>query len=674
MTTPSVDTTSRRTERARPTVDGRRADLDGLRAFAILLVVVYHVWLGRVSGGVDVFLLLSAYFLTGSFLRRADTLSLATLPAFWARRFAQLLPAAALTIAAVLSFAALALPSSQWRAVWEQAWASLTYWQNWALTEAAVDYYARTETFPSMLQHFWSLSVQGQVFVLWPLLLVAGAVLARRMQWSVRRVLAILFGAVFAVSFAYSVVVTTVAQQAAYFDTWARLWEFALGSLAALIVPRLHVGRVLGLVLGWVGVVALVTCGLVLDVGAGFPGVAALSPTLAAVALIVAGRAERPAGASALLASRPVTAVGGIAYALYLVHWPILVATMVLVDSTRVSIAEGLVVIALSLVAAWLLTRGVRAVARGIGTSTARDARLVVVSLLVVALPLASWQAASAVQAAGVSPQANPGAQVLMPWTDARADDDAPLAPLGTQLEHEWIALDGPCDDAFAPDDDRLDGSCVQTVVDPAAPTFIAVGDSHAQQWLGALLPVLQDDGWNVVALLKGGCSLAPDEDADDECREWRTAAAAYTVALPAAVAMFIGTKAVPESDQERVPAGLGRVIDGVVASGTEVLLMRDNPRFHEDMYTCLEQTPDECGRDLATVQAPANPAIALADDPHVSLLDLTEYLCPEGRCRAAIGNVAVYLDDNHLTGTYARSLAPAVRAALAEIPGIPIG
>ena len=180
--------------------------------------------------------------------------------------------------------------------------------------------------------------------------------------------------------------------------------------------------------------------------------------------------------------------------------------------------------------------------------------------------------------------------------------------------------------------------------------------------------------GWNVVALLKGGCSLAPDEDADDECREWRTAAAAYTVALPAAVAMFIGTKAVPESDQERVPAGLDRVIGEVVASGTEVLLMRDNPRFHEDMYTCLEQTPDECGRDLATVQAPANPAIALADDPHVSLLDLTEYLCPEGRCRAAIGNVAVYLDDNHLTGTYARSLAPAVRAALAEIPGIPIG
>ncbi len=636
--------------------------------------MVYHVWLGRVSGGVDVFLLLSAYFLTGSFLRRADTLSFAAVPRFWARRFAQLLPAAAVVIAAVIASSALTLPSSQWRGLWTDAWASLTFWQNRALADAAVDYYARSETFPGMLQHFWSLSVQGQAFLLWPLLMVAGVLLARAVGRSAVEVLTVGFALVFAASLAYSIHLTAVAQQAAYFDTGARLWEFALGSLAALIAPRLRVGRAFGALLGWGGIVALLLCGLVLDVGAGFPGVAALWPTLAAVAVIVSGRTERPGLAARLLSSRPLTALGGIAYALYLVHWPILVGAMVLLDRTRVSLVEGFVIIALSLLAAWALTRAVRAVTTGASGSARGDTRVIVASLLVVAIPLSAWQAASAVRAASVSPQANPGAQVLMSWLGARVEEGAPLVPLGTQLDEEWIALDGPCDDRFRPSDPDAAATCSQSLTDRDAPVFLAVGDSHAQQWLGSILPVLQEEGWNVVALLKGGCSLGPEEDGDDECRAWRAAAAAYAVDTPASVAMFIGTKAVPDSDQERLPAGLDRVVAEVAASGTDVLLMRDNPRFTEDMYACLELTPDVCARELAAVQAAENPALFLAEDPRVSALDFTEYLCPQERCLPAIGNVAVYLDDNHLTGSFARTLAPAVRAAFAQLPGIPIG
>ncbi|MGN7188996.1 acyltransferase family protein [Microbacterium enclense] len=652
----------------------RRADLDGLRALAIVLVVVYHVWLGRVSGGVDVFILMSAYFLTASFLRRSDDVGFGALPSFWLRRFAQLLPAAALTITAVLAFASMALPSPQWRAVWDQSWASLTYWQNVALADASVDYYARDEVFPSPLQHFWSLSIQGQVFLLWPIIIVGGVLIARRFGWSARTVLTVVFAALFTASFAYSVHLTAVSQQEAYFDTAARLWEFAFGSLAALVVPRLRIGRLLSIVLGWGGLIALVTCGMMLDVGAGFPGVAALWPTVAAVAIIVAGHAPHRSRASVLLVSRPLTSLGGISYALYLVHWPILVAAMVVVDSTRLGVLEGAAVIALSLAAAWALTRSVAVVADPIGASRRRDLRLIVVSLVIVALPLAAWQTASAVRAATLDPTANPGAEVLMPWFASRVQEGAALVPLGTELEDEWIALDGPCDDTHRPAQDAAAESCVQSIVDESAPTFVAVGDSHAQQWLGAILPVLQNKGWNVVALLKGGCSLGLDEDGDDDCREWRHGAADYVTASPASVAMFIGTKAIAESDEERVPAGLDRVVSAVAASGTEVLLVRDNPRFGEDMFACVEQRGEECGRDVSAVLATENPAIPLAADPRVSVLDLSQYLCPAGRCPAVIGNVAVYMDDNHLSGTYARSLSPAVQAALAQIPGIPIG
>lgn len=652
----------------------RRADLDGLRAFAIVLVVVYHVWLGRVSGGVDVFLLVSAYFLTASFLPRLDGLRLASLPAFWSRRFAQLLPAAALTVVGVLGFTALALPSSQWSGLWQQAWASVFYTQNVALADASVDYYARTEVFPSPLQHFWSLSVQGQVFVLWPVLILAAVLLARAMRRSATTVLTVLFAVVFLVSFAYSVHLTSTDQQVAYFSTGARLWEFALGSLAALVLPRIRVSAAVGMVLGWAGVLALVACGLVLDVGTGFPGVAALWPTLAAIAVIAAGQAERPRGASAFLAARPLRALGGISYALYLVHWPILIAAMVILDSTRIGPVEGAVVIALSVVVAWSLTRAVAAFSGRIGVSVRRDTRLIVAALLVVAVPLGAWQTAEAVRTAVADPQANPGARVLMPWTGARAEADAPLVPRGTSLEEEWVALDGPCEGRYRLDDEEFADTCVQSIVGPDAPTFVAVGDSHAQQWLGAFIPVLEDAGWNVVALLKGGCSLGPDEDAEDECRAWRAGAAAYVETRSFDVAMFVGTKAVPDAPDERLPAGLDRVVEAVAASGTEVLLVRDNPRFREDMFACLEQRGEECARPASDVLAAENPSLPLSDDPRVSVVDLSPYLCPESLCLPAIGNVAVYMDDNHLSGTYARSLAPAVQAALAQIPGIPIG
>lgn len=139
-----------------------RADIDGLRTLAILLVVVYHVWLGRVSGGVDVFLMISAFFLTDSLTRRVIGGERLRLGAFWLRRFRRLLPAAAVTLLGVLGAVFLLYPPRTWSAVWTDTWASLFYVQNWHLAFSSVDYYARSAASTSPLQHFWSLSVQGR--------------------------------------------------------------------------------------------------------------------------------------------------------------------------------------------------------------------------------------------------------------------------------------------------------------------------------------------------------------------------------------------------------------------------------------------------------------------------------------------------------------------------------
>lgn len=669
------------TLRVRRRVDApapRRADIDGLRAFAIVLVVVYHVWLGRVSGGVDVFLLVSAYFLTASFLRRSNILRPADLVVFWARRFGRLVPAAAVTIFGVLAFAAAFVPGSQWQSIWAQSWASLFYVQNRELSATAVDYYARTEVFPSFLQHFWSLSVQGQVFVLWPILILAAVLITRASGWAVRTVATVMFGTVFVISLAYSVQLTAADQQVAYFSTPARLWEFALGSLAALLFPRLTLPVRLSALLGWVGIVALVTCGIVLDVGAGFPGSAALWPTLAAVAIILAGQTARPESSSSyrFLASKPLRFVGSSAYALYLVHWPVLVGYMTLTDSTNVGLGGGLIVIAISFIAAMIVQRTVELPIGRLMGGLRRNTVIVVTSILVVVVPLGAWQVADGVRTATSSPESNPGAAVLMPWLATRATIDAPVVPSSTRLDADWVELDGACQGAFQPVGTEVASTCVQTEPVAGAPTFLVIGDSHAQQWLGAVLPILRDEGWNVVALLKGGCAFAPGEDATEACGTWREQAEDYAATLAADVVMLVGTKAVPMSPEERVPVGLEQRVDALAESGSQVILMRDNPRFDFDMYRCWEESGSDgsCDVPVSTLLAQENPADGLTKEGAVYSLDLTEFVCPDGVCTPVVGNVAVFLDDNHLSATYASSLSPAVEAALQLIPGIPLG
>src|SRR5699024_7051153 len=315
-----------------------RRELHGLRAVALGLVAVYHIWLGRVSGGVDVFLFLSAFFLTGTFVRRLESGRPLGIPRYWLHTFKRLLPPAAVTILLVLGGTAALLPSSMWPTIMQEAVASAAYLQNLLLVLLQVDYHARDAGTASPLQHFWSLSVQGQAFVVWPLLFLLVVGRARR-GLSVRRPLIALVAVSGAASLVWSILSTGTQQQIAYFDTAARMWEFAAGSLLALALPvldeltgarrpedgappRLRVPRAL---VGWAGIAALLACGVLVDVSALFPGWIALWPLAAAGAVVVAGHSGLRWGVDALLSTRPAAFIGDISYALYLVHWPVLV-------------------------------------------------------------------------------------------------------------------------------------------------------------------------------------------------------------------------------------------------------------------------------------------------------------------------------------------------------------
>lgn len=651
-----------------------RPDIDGLRAVSILLVVSYHVWFGRVSGGVDVFLMLSAFFLTRGFLRRMTGPSPVSPLAHLLGVFRRLLPAAAVTLVGILALVRVVYPPTAWRAVWEQTWASLAYVQNWLLAADAVDYYARTEI-PSPLQHFWSMSVQGQAFVLWILLLALCQVVVRRRGLSPDRVVAVVFSAVFAVSFAYSVVHTATAQQSAYFNTGARLWEFAAGSLLVVALPHVRLAAGARAILGWVGLVGLLVLGAVLDVQGGFPGFLALWPILCAAAIVVSGSTDvRGAGPARLLASRPLQAVGRDAYALYLVHWPVLVTFLVLNERTEVGLVGGAGIVALSLVLAraltWAIDRPVRAWRRGDASPLAPVA-VVTAAATVVVLPLGAWQVSTWAEQRAIAARAealNPGAAVVRDPSLPEPPADAALLPLPTLLEEEWVQLENLCAGDWTPEEEILVGTCFEAPhVSRASRTIAVIGDSHAQQATGALLPVAEANGWGVVSLVKGGCSMGLDEPGlDEQCDDWRRAAIALVERVVPDAVLTVVTRSDAGEDDETLRPGIEHFLDRMGGAGIEVLAMRDNPRFAFDMYNCVIEADDPltCAVPRSASLADHNPAGHLAR-PGVHLLDLTPWICPDDLCAGVIGNVAVYRDDNHLTRLYARTLGPSLAEQL---------
>lgn len=667
-------------------VSSHRADIDGLRALAILLVVVYHVWLGRVSGGVDVFLMVSAFFLTGSFARRMQEGRPLQLGSFWIRRFLRLVPAAAVTIAGVLAVAFLAFPRTEWPRVWSEAWSSLFYVENWTLAFSEVDYYARASQTPSVFQHFWSLSVQGQVFLLWPLLLAGVWLTLRTRRHLIVPALFAVFGIIFVVSLVFSVLETNSAQDFAYFDTRTRLWEFAAGSLVALALPALR-GPIRGAAtLGWIGVLGIVVCGIVIDVQGGFPGYLALWPILCAALVIIAGRDGARGGPTAFLASRPLRYVSRDAYALYLVHWPVLVIWMVFSGRSEPGMLAGLGIIGLSLVLARLLSRFVEQPvreAKALKGSKKLGIGVLVAAVLVVAVPLGAWQGTivqrtDAIQAS--ASQGYPGAAQIDSPIDL-AGIDLPLIPDPTALDAEWVYLGQECTGDLVALEPALEDSCTQTVraADPGTRRVLVMGDSHAQQLMSPLRVSAEGQDWELIALLRGGCSIAigapststdtapSSETASDaaSCEEWRSAAIDYALRVQPEAVYLVVTRASPASPEVLVD-GIEDIVSLLLDRGIQVIAVRDNPRFDFDMYGCVYAADEMC--DVPEIGFEEGVSLdALAEREGITAVDFRPWMCPDSICLGVIGNVAVYIDDNHVSDTYGRTLAPMLQAMLDE-------
>ncbi|MBM7814790.1 acyltransferase family protein [Saccharothrix algeriensis] len=659
-----------------------RPELQGLRGVAAALVVVYHVWLGRVSGGVDVFFLISGFLVTGQLLRAAAGGGIEFRP-LWGRMITRLFPAALTVLAAVLVAGVVLLPENQWFQTIREVVAAALYLENWQLVADAADYFGRHNE-ASAVQHFWSLSIQGQFYLLWPLLVALVVAVARRAGHAPRRAVGALLLVVFAASLACSVALTAVDQPLAYFHSLTRAWEFALGGLLALATAAFAPSAPVRLVLGWLGLLGLVACGLVLRVGSAFPGYAALWPTLCAAAVIATGSSGSRFGADRLLSTRPLRYLGDLSYALYLWHWPVLVFYLVVHDRTGAGLRGGLGIVGLSLALAvlthHLVEQPVRRSSPGSATrwGAYRFAGLAMAPVLVAA---GCWQVVAERQAsshaAAVDDPDHPGAAALEPGFRYWGSDDASVVPPLVALPKDFAGLEGStC--TTAPYNKELT-YCHSPVTGTPDKRIVVVGDSHMQQYLAALGQVARQRNWEVVAMNKGACPFSAESNAmpgDAKCLRWNADAFDKILSLRPDLVLTNGTRDVRAGLTEETPPGFVAQWRKLEEAGIAVAAVRDNPRHPFKPSECASThgaAAPRCGAPRATLLSPEPPYASIPDLPsNVEFLDFSDYFCPGDHCPPVIGNVHVYLDDSHISATYMKTMASAVERAIDSLS--PVG
>ncbi len=673
-----------------------RPEIEGLRSVAVLLIVCYHVWLGRVSGGVDAFLFISAFLLSASFARRLRSGSLVNPARYWLRTFTRLLPPAVVVILLTLVGARLLLPPSMWQSVIMESIASATYWQNILLSYTAVDYYAADASTASPLQHFWSLSLQGQVFLVWPLLFLAVALIARRPGSRPILTAGVLFLLIGAASFAFSIWYTSHAQEAAYFSTPARLWEVALGTLIALALPwfdritgaarpgeehrpRFSTLRALA---GWLGMAGLISVGLLLDVQGQFPGWIAIWPLASVALIILAGYSGSPWGFDRVLTMRLPRWLAKTSYAMYLVHWPVLIFYLATVDKPRAGVPDGLAVILVSFLLSVLLTWTVDAQFKRPSWKTAPAWQPLMVTTTCIALVLGGalgWRAlltsAPTTQPVIAVPVSDGGGSnaptAAVPDPDDVTIED--LVPAGHQLDQEWPTQDNACAGELAPITQRSGQPCDMRL--PADADYdhlvIVVGNSHSRQWIPALESAAEQGNWQILNLSADGCWFAESESTVSMCQDYKDWALQEIQRLEPDLVVLAGTTTRADGT-EAIVAGGEDAVREVTATGAPVLAIRDTPRWEADEYACAEAVMRDggtaadadaaCGAPLSEKLPATSPLAELeaaGNGADVRTADFTEQICPEGRCSPLQGNVAVYMDDNHLTRLFTSALAP---------------
>jgi peptidoglycan/LPS O-acetylase OafA/YrhL len=697
----------------RPDKPGYRPDIEGLRAVAVVAVVLFHANVPGVTGGfigVDVFFVISGYLITGLLWREASAGGTVRLRSFYGARARRLLPASAMVGIVIAITSAFLLPSLQARSVFGDGIASALYVGNYWFILHGVDYLAPVMP-PSPYEHYWSLGVEEQFYLLWPGMILVTAWLIRRMRrcssaeaTSSTRPYVVVLATAAIVSFALSLVVTYVVPAIAFFGLPTRAWQLAIGGLVALGTVRLRrLPPAVVSIASWGGLALILLACVLLDKATLYPGTAALLPTLGAALVIGAGCAGAARGCGRMLSVLPMQAAGRVSYSWYLWHWPVLLFSPLLIGHeltlvgrfAAILVSLGLAMLTLHLIenplrfAQTMRRSAAHSLALG-GTVTALAVAVCVALLAVIPVRVGPGAPAAPMALGANGTFTVPQAFDEIRAAIAAATEPRPVASnLTPGLTSAADELMGLTINSCMRDGTGLPSKrSVCTAGDTASPTTLAlVGDSHATMWDPAFRQVVEQRRWKLVTMSKAACPLMdmpvtnPIRRVVSQCGQWRDQVIATLRAeRPKLVVVSMwrgyatGKGGYDPGWTAYDPAwldGVTRLVKELREIGAKVLVLGPVADPHVSVPICVSGHLDD-----ATACAP--PRAAAVNEPGVAAesaatvagggqyVDVTDLFCTAERCPVIVGDTLMYFDWSHITSEYARELAP-LMGALAD-------
>ncbi len=644
---------------------GYRGDIEGLRAVAVLLVIVTHAGVPWIRGGfigVDVFFVLSGYLITGLLLQEIKETGEIKFLKFYARRLKRLLPALLFMVIltsflAALLFAPLEQLSHVAAARTASVWFSNIYFAitNFGYFDKSVD--------ENLFLHTWSLGVEEQFYLVWPVLIMF---LLGAWKWQgVKQDLSRLFYGMIAtigLFLVFSVILSYTLPLWGFYSMPSRAWQFALGAIVLLwttqkgknisSISSLHISQKTSLVFsigGWAGIVLILASAFILGPNKTYPGLWALMPSVGAALVLVAGSSDHSTSITKLLSVSPMQWVGRLSYSWYLWHWPMLIlGSVIFINNENINNAF---LIALSLGIALFSYKVVETPIRRSKYLSPRIRLTITASLILMLITFGlsfTWQNTANKWAASTEQKI---------YTDVRTK-----VPVIYKMG---------CDEWFYTARVRVCAFGEKS----AKKTAILIGDSMMGQWFPAIAPIFTKPGWRLLVLTKSACPMVDEPFFYKRigkvyaiCDQWRGQALNVLASFKPDV-VIMGGSASYEYTRTQWVNGTKSVLEKISPVAGEVYILRGTYILPFDGPACLARRAWQAKGISAAgdCSAPAGSELyddifewlgeASADFDNVKVLDLNSLICPDGVCYAELNGEIVFRDSQHLSVDYTKTL-----------------
>ncbi|WP_218418610.1 acyltransferase family protein [Alteromonas lipotrueae] len=633
-------------------------EIQGLRTLAALLVAVYHIWFNSVSGGVDIFFVVSAYFIAHS-LNKYEVLSWREVSSYYSKTLRRILPSALIVFCCTCIIISIAIPFVSYKMEIKNAFSTFFFVENWYLAASGSDYLRQGES-KSLFQQFWALSVQFQLYLCIPVVYLFAKKLESSLSIENFTIKVLL--AIFACSFTFSLYLTYSAPTEAYFNTFIRAWEFIAGLLLYHLGGNIKISKPNATGLNAAAVLTVISFGFYWGKNYALPGAIALIPVLSASIIIITSKSLY----YSILKWRMLAALGDYSFAFYLWHWPIYLLVFQYLNIDLNHHLLGISVILSSAILAFVCTKYIEVPLRRSNILVHSDRKtylysftsMTVSSILLVCLFLLfKFYETPSLKALN----AFYSEKIVQPLSSQE------LFPHGTVIKQDMRAsYFNDCEQ------NMQNASIVECEYGNKDSDFAIalVGGSHAAQWLSPLREIAVEQGFKVHLIVKSGCSLTRSSDQfyhpSKSCLAWNKNLETRLSEFKPDVIMTTVTRNGPTG--ERIPTGyleswlyLNRALPN-----TNIVGIRDNPWFKFDPPLCLEiSKPKDCSisRSAFYNDDKVLPVLSKHLD---GVLDFSRQFCPDGECNTVLANGLVkFKDKHHLTKSYALVLKPKLAEAI---------